>query len=181
MAEYVFHFKGHPLRATLLALVLTACLQMAAACGGRKSGEGTAVGPTPAATAATAADASALSDVEFAKDVFRRMAEGDPAVEPMLDWETLRMPGGDVAAEYDELEGEADRAEFRRNFLKGFSTSFKAAGGDAESGKNWREESKDGDLTLVATDSPVGNTLVFKVVRKDGRQKLSELVAREKK
>jgi hypothetical protein len=33
----------------------------------------------------------------------------------------------------------------------------------------------------VATDSPTGNTLVFTVVRKDGRQKISELVARETK
>ncbi|HEX7175197.1 MAG TPA: hypothetical protein VF240_07930 [Pyrinomonadaceae bacterium] len=175
MVEDVFHFKGHHLRATLLVLLLTVVLH-AAACGGRKTGEGT----TPAASAPTA-DAPALSDVEFAKDVFRRMAEGDPAVEPMLDWETLRMPGGDVAAEYNEIPGEANRAEFRKNFLKGFSTSFKASGGSAESAKNWREESKDGDRTQVATDSPTGNTLVFTVVRKDGRQKISELVAREKK
>ena len=173
MDENVFHFgKFTPRRAALLSLALAVCLQ-AAACGGRKTGEGT----TPAA--APAADAPALSDVEFAKDVFRRMAEGDPAVEPMLDWETLRMPGGDVAAEYNEIAGEDDRAEFRRNFIKGFSTSFKAAGGSAESGKNWREESKEGDRTMVATDSPT-NTLVFTVVHKDGRQKLSELVARAK-
>ena len=177
MAEYAFHFKGHHLRATLLALLSIACLQ--AACGGRRSGEGTTAAPTPAA--ATAADVPALSDVEFAKDVFRRMAEGDPAVEPMLDWETLSMPGGDVGAEYNDIPDEENRAEFRRNFLKGFSTSFKASGGSAASASNWREESKADEGTQVATDSPVGNTLVFTVVRKDGRQKISEPVARAKK
>jgi hypothetical protein len=122
MIENVFRFGGLPLRrAALLSLLLAVCLQ-AAACGGRKTGEGTTAGPTPAATAA--ADVSALSDLEFARDVFRRMAEGDPAVEPMLDWETLTMPGGDVASEYNELGNEDDRAEFRRNFLKGFSTKI---------------------------------------------------------
>ena len=179
MVAQVFHFGGFPTRrAALPALLLAVCLQ-AAACGGRKAGEGTAAGPTPAAT--TVPGVPALSDVEFARDVFRRMAEGDPAVEPMLDWETLRMPGGDVASEYNEIADEENRAEFRREFLKGFATSFKASGGSAESATNWREESKGQGGTQVATDSPTGNTLVFTVVRKDGRQKISELVAREKR
>lgn len=178
MNESRCHLGARRLRATLLVLLLIACLQPAA-CGGRKTGEGTTARPTPAGT--TAPNAPALSDVEFAKDVFRRMAEGDPAVEPMLDWETLRMPGGDVASEYNEIPDEENRAEFRREFIKGFATSFKAAGGDAGSATNWREESKDDGGTQVATDSPTGNTLVFTVVRKDGRQKLSELVAREKR
>ena len=91
------------------------------------------------------------------------------------------MPGGDVASEYNDLPDEENRAEFRRNFLKGFSTSFKASGASAASASNWREESKGDCGTQVATDSPAGNTLVFTVVRKDGRQKISELVAREKK
>ena len=175
MTESRRHFKGRRLRATLLVFVLVACVQ-AAACGGKKTGEG-----ATNASAPPAADVAALSDVEFARDVFRRLAEGDPAVEPMLDWDTLKMPGGDVATEYDKLEDEEDRAEFRTGFIKGFARSFKASGGSAESALNWREESKEDGRTQVAADSQTGNTLVFTVVRKDGRQKLSELVAREKK
>jgi hypothetical protein len=159
-----------------LPLLLAVCLA-AAACGGSKSG-----GTQPSAATPSADATPALNDVEFAKDVFRRMAEGDPNVESMLDWENLIMPGGDVAAEYNEIPDEEDRAEFRREFIKGFSSQFKAAGGSTETAANWREESKDDEgRTLVATDSPTGNTLVFTVVREDGRQKVSELAAREKK
>ena len=159
-----------------LALV-AACLSASCRGGGTANTQ-----PAPAASGAAtpAATAAAVTDVEFVKDAFRRMAEGDPAAEAMLDWETLNMPGGDVAAEYNETP-EGERAEFRTRFLKGFSESFKASGASVENAANWREEARAPDHTQVAADTPTGNTLVFTVVRRDGRQKISELVARETK
>jgi hypothetical protein len=115
-----------------------------------------------------------LNDVEFAKEVFRLMGEGDETVTEMVDWEHLKMLGIDVGAMYPKSGDEA-RDRFVKGFLKGYSNSFKGKGGTAESVSNWREQSRDATNTVVAADNAGGQHLLMTVTHIEGQQKVSTL------
>jgi hypothetical protein len=115
-----------------------------------------------------------LNDVEFAKEVFRLMAEGDETVMDMVDWEHLKMLGIDVGAMYPKSGDEA-RDRFARGFLKGYSNSFKSKGGSADNVSNWREQSRDASNTIVTADNAGGQHLAMTVTHIDGQQKVSTL------
>jgi hypothetical protein len=68
------------------------------------------------------------NDIEFAKETFQLLEEGDEAAAEMLDWEHLKLAGmADVGAMYQKIEGEEARARFRKGFLNGYSNAFKKA------------------------------------------------------
>ncbi|HVF55564.1 MAG TPA: hypothetical protein VM934_05390 [Pyrinomonadaceae bacterium] len=121
-----------------------------------------------------AAGEPSKGDVEFAREAFERLAGGDASAEEMVDWENLTALGMDVGAQY-KLAPEARRGAFRKEFLAGFSSSFKKSGGSASTARNWRVESSGGDKTVVATDSPTGVVLLITVTHAGGRQKVSAL------
>lgn len=114
------------------------------------------------------------SDVEFAKEVFQLLADGDEAVDEMLDWEHLNLIGVvDVGARYREINGDDARDGFREAFIKGYSKSFKTSGGRVENASNWREQSRDSSSTVVAADNPNGQVMLMIVAHIDGQQKVS--------
>ena len=114
-----------------------------------------------------------LNDVEYAKEFFRLMAEGDDSVKAMIDWEHLKMMGVDVGAMYTSTSGEAARDREATNFVRGYSNSFKKSGGRVEYLSNWREESRDGTNTVVAADGQAGQRLLITVAHINGQQKVS--------
>jgi hypothetical protein len=116
------------------------------------------------------------NDIEFAKEAFGLLVEGDQAVAGLIDWEHLKMLGIDVGSMYRGLPdktGERDR--FTTGFINGFSSSFKKSGGKMENTFNWREQSRDSSGTIVAADGPGGKVLLITVARIDGQQKVSTL------
>ncbi len=117
----------------------------------------------------------AKSDVDFARDVFKMMADGDLAAADMIDWEHLNVAGMDAGASYRALSGDAGRENFRKSFINGYSTSFKSSGGNADAVTNWREQSKEGDKTIVAATGPNPGTLLITVTHTDGLQYVSAL------
>lgn len=136
------------------------------------------VGCSKSSKTTTARTGPPKSDVDFAREVFRLLAEGDESAAEMIDWEHLSMAGLDVGANYRSLSGDAARANFQKSFIKGYSNSFKASGGTPDAGSNWREQSKDSTQTVVAADGPTGKVLLMTIVHPDGQQKLSVLDTR---
>lgn len=115
------------------------------------------------------------SDVDFAKEAFRLMAEGDAAASDVIDWEHLSVAGVDAGATYRAMSNETARENFRQSFLRSYSSSFKASGGSVDAATNWREESKDSSKTVVIADGTNGKKLLITVVRADGEQKVSAI------
>jgi hypothetical protein len=115
------------------------------------------------------------SDVDFAKEAFKLLADGDLAAAEMLDWEHLNVAGMDAGASYRGLTSEAGREGFHKSFITSYSTSFKSSGGKADLLTNWREQSKDAGQTVVAADAPNKNTILITVSHADGQQKVSAL------
>lgn len=114
-------------------------------------------------------------DVDFAKEAFKLLAEGDVAAADMIDWENLNVAGMDAGASYRPLASDTAREGFRNSFIKGYSNSFKASGGSADTLTKWRELSKDSSGTVVAADAPNGNSILITVSHKDNLQKVSVL------
>ncbi|HUQ32950.1 MAG TPA: hypothetical protein VM095_12595 [Pyrinomonadaceae bacterium] len=115
-----------------------------------------------------------VNDVEFAREVFELLQDGDMAAEDLLDWEHLNMVGvADVGPMYSKISGEDSRARFRKGFINGYSSSFKKSGGSIVSLSNWREQSRDATNTQVAADGPGGKLLLLTVTHIEGQQKIS--------
>lgn len=93
----------------------------------------------------------------------------------MIDWETFKTFGEDVGSKYWYMPGESGKAAFRQSFIAGYSAAFREKGETMEGLSNWRVQSKEESRTVVTADYSPSLTLVFTVLLKDGRQKLSEV------
>jgi hypothetical protein len=114
------------------------------------------------------------NDVEFTREVFQLLAEGDEAAAEMLDWEHLTLNGVlDAGAAYRQINDDAGRDRFRKAFIKGYADSFKNSGGKVENVSNWREQSRDSSNTVVVADGASGKLLLMTVTHIDGQQKVS--------
>lgn len=161
------------MRAFFACLLLAGCLACAACAGGNSNG-----GPA-AGSQATGASPAPVGEVEFAREAFRRLVSGEAAAEEVFDWENLKTLGDDFGAEYRKEADDASKAEARKLFIEEFSASFKSNGGSPESFINWREESRQGDRTIVAADGAEGAKLLVTVARAGDRRKVVELSALE--
>lgn len=148
------------MKQSILILTILICGLLLVGCKGSKSSART--GPPK-------------SDVDFAKEVFRLLADGDQSVADLIDWDNLSVAGIDAGGNYKSMTTEASKETFRNSFIKGYSTSFKNSGGNPNVLKNWREQSKDGSKTIVAADGPNGKTLLLTVVHTNGQQYVSTL------
>ena len=129
-----------------------------------------------ATSAGGAADnAPAKADAVFAREAVEGLLNGDPGVASAFDWENLKVPGADAGSAYRELPDDENREGFREGFIKKFSESFKASGASVGDLKNWREQAKEGETGIVAVDTKTGKTMRVYVVRRNGRQQVSEL------
>jgi hypothetical protein len=111
----------------------------------------------------------------FARESVEGLLNGDLAVASAFDWENLKVPGADAGSAYSELPDEENRKGFREGFIEKFSESFKASGASVGDLKNWREQGKEGETSVVAVDTKTGKTMRVYVVRRNGRQQVSEL------
>lgn len=114
------------------------------------------------------------ADVRFAKVTFFAMVNGT-AAETALDWETFRAPNGDMGAIYRALPNDAERAEFRKSFLVGFSASTPNIKANPGGITHWGVNSENSSETIVAADMQDGATLLLTVSKRDGTQKISSM------
>lgn len=169
------------MRRSLLLFLLAAACCLGAGCGGRSRGDNSssgAAGKTAGANsgnAGAAASKPAKDDVAFARDAVEGLLDGDASVADAFDWENLQVPGADAGAAYSEMPDDENRVEFQRGFIEKFSESFKASGASKDDLTKWRELSKEGETTIVAAETRTGKTMRVFVVRRDGRQLVSEL------
>lgn len=118
-------------------------------------------------------------DTDFAREAIVLLVKGDPRVEEMIDWETFKTFGDDVGSKYWYMPGESAKAAFRQSFIGGYSAAFRDRGETMEGLSNWRVQSKEELRTVVTADYSPNMTLVFTILLKDGRQKLSEVNGRQ--
>jgi hypothetical protein len=118
-------------------------------------------------------------DIEFAQEAVVLLVKGDPRVEEMIDWETFKTFGKDVGSTYSYMPGESAKAAFRKSFIESYSSPFRNSGETMEGLRSWEVESKDESRTIVTASHSPGKTLVFTIVIKDGRQKLSEFTGKQ--
>lgn len=163
----------------LLLLWLAAICGAVAGCAARNENGNNkaAMGASGASgNAPAAAVAPAKTDVVFAREAVEGLLNGDQSVADHFDWENLKVPGADAGSAYRELPDDENREGFRQGFIEKFSESFKASGASVGDLKNWREHSKHGETNVVAVDTKTGKTMRVFVVRRNGRQQVSELV-----
>jgi hypothetical protein len=161
-------------RSLLLLWLAFVCGTVAGCKSGNRSDGGAATNAGGAANSATSS-APAKTDVVFAREVLERLLGGDQSVADALDWENLKVLGADAGSAYRELPNDENREDVREGFIEDFSQSFKASGASVGELKNWREQGREGDTTVVAVDTATGQTMRVFVVRRDGRQQVSEL------
>ncbi|HEX8456651.1 MAG TPA: hypothetical protein VF656_04950 [Pyrinomonadaceae bacterium] len=165
----------------LLLFLLAAVCCVSAACGGAKTGNtgdakgGAAKGGSGAGGNNAAAAKPLKDDVVFAREAVEGLLGGDVGAAESFDWENLKVPGADAGAAYRQMPDEENRSEFQKGFIEKFSESFKRSGARADDLKNWREQSRASDRTIVAVDTKTGKTMHVFVVRRDGRQLVSEM------
>ena len=161
-------------RSLILLWLAAICCTVAASCGGAKTQNGNAAA-TGAGNTAASASVPAKADAVFAREVAEGLLNGDQSVAESLDWENLKVLGADAGRAYRELPNDESREDVREGFIEEFSESFKASGASVGELKNWREQGREGDTTVVAVDTATGKTMRVFVVRRDGRQLVSEL------
>ncbi|HYG09421.1 MAG TPA: hypothetical protein VD835_05565 [Pyrinomonadaceae bacterium] len=161
-------------RSLLLFVLATGCC-LSAGCGAKNQGGG-ATGNTASANANTGAATPAKADAVFAREAVEGLLGGDAGVADAFDWENLKVPGADAGEAYREMPDDENREEFQKGFIEKFSESFKQSGASVSDLKNWREESKEDDTTVIAADTTTGKTMRVFVVRREGRQLVSELL-----
>jgi hypothetical protein len=115
------------------------------------------------------------TDVEFARDVFQRMSQGDISAGDLIDFDHLSLAGIDVSGQYRQLTTDSSRENFRSSFIKGYSKSFQSSGGNSDALTNWREQSKNAGKTVVVADSPNKRMILITVTRVDGQQYVSAI------
>lgn len=164
-------------RSLLLLWLAAVCCTMAGCAARNQNGNQKATTATGANNAAnnTADNAPAKTDAVFAREAVEGLLNGDTSVAAAFDWENLIVPGADAGSAYSELPDEENREGFRQGFIKKFSESFKASGASVGDLKNWREEGKEGEASVIAVDTKTGKTMHVLVVRRNGRQQVSEL------
>lgn len=162
------------MKRSLLLLWLAAICYAFAGCGAKSQNGNNAAAATGAGGAGQVA-APAKADAVFAREAVEGMLNGDTAVADAFDWENLQVPGQDVGSAYKELPDDENREEFRLGFIEEFSESFKASGASIGDLKNWREQGKQGETSIILADTVTQKTLRVFVVRRNGRQQVSEL------
>ncbi len=159
-------------RSLLLCLLAAGCC-LSSGCRKNQSGGGTA--NAVGANANAVAVRETKPDAVFAREAVEGLLGGDAGVADAFDWENLIVPGADAGEAYSEMPDDENRAEFRKGFIEKFSASFKQSGASVADLKNWREEARAGEETVVAVDTTTGKTMRVFVVRRDGRQLVTEL------
>ncbi|MBX3741875.1 MAG: hypothetical protein KF712_12835 [Akkermansiaceae bacterium] len=117
---------------------------------------------------------AAAGDVSFARSAFVALAKGDTAAQNMIDWPTFTAPGENVAAKYNAIPTEAEKAQFRSEYVTGFATSFRQTGGSVDNFTNWTVSFHDSTRTEVTAQSPNG-LLKLTVSERNSAEKLSAI------
>jgi hypothetical protein len=159
----------------LLLLWLASICGALAGCAAKNENGNNKAATGASGNAPAAAVAPAKTDVVFAREAVEGLLDGDQSVADHFDWENLKVPGADAGSAYRELPDDENREGFRQGFIEKFSESFKASGASVSDLKNWREQAKQGETGVVAVDTVTGKTMRVFVVRRNGRQQVSEL------
>ena len=119
------------------------------------------------------------ADVQFAKTTFFSMVNGT-AAEAAIDWETFRADSDDIGAQYRALPNDAEKVEFRKFFLVGFSATTPNLKANPSLVTHWRVKSENSSETIVAADMKHKDAVMLLTVSKrSGTQKISSMQIKE--
>jgi len=113
------------------------------------------------------------SDVKFARTTFTKLANGDQAVAGDIDWEHFKASGQDIGAIYNSFHDEPNHKAFRKSFISSFSKSFRDTGARAESLKNWKVKSSNGNQTVVSGETLSKSHLLITISKKSSNKKMA--------
>lgn len=95
---------------------------------------------------------SFMNEVDFARAVFKGLAKGEQGIERYIAWEQLTAVGSNTGSVYSKIEGEKQKANFRKGFVYNFSQAFQGAEGTLKSYSNWRVFAREPAKITVAVD-----------------------------
>jgi len=102
------------------------------------------------------------NDVELCRDIFNGLLSGRQSVQKFIDWDNFNALGLDMGSLYKKLPNKFEQSEYRKEFIKNLSTTFKRAGGRAQAFTNWRVFKTEGSKTIIAVDYTVKlKTMLF--------------------
>lgn len=111
-------------------------------------------------------------EINLCRRLFNGLVKGSYGVVRLIDWDNLKALDVDVAATYAQLPNEAEKTNYKKAFIKGFSAGFRQIRGRLKEFARWRIYDRDSEKTVVAADYLGQNkTLLFTFLRY-GRPKL---------
>ncbi len=113
--------------------------------------------------------------IEFAKTTLTDLARGDYYVEDNIDWEIFYSNNLNVGLYYSSIQDEKERADFRRNFISQFSSSFNRSGGNIDLLKDWRIKEENSSKTVVQTVTPLNRKFFITLSQRNNKLKISSL------
>ncbi len=115
-------------------------------------------------------------EVSFCRNIFKGLTERRQSIQKLIDWENLKALGVDIGATYNQLPNAKEKSDYRREFIKNFSASFRGAGGRFVAFSNWRKYKHSGPDTIIAADYLTKAKTILFVFSGYGKKKLTAIL-----
>jgi hypothetical protein len=118
---------------------------------------------------------SQKDDVSFCRDIFRGFVTGSQSLQGYVDWQHLKALGLDVGATYSKLPNQQEKDDYRREFYKNFSASFKRNNGAFSAFTNWRIYSQNSSGTIIAVNYNLKSKTALFTLSGSGNKQLTDI------
>ena len=115
-------------------------------------------------------------EVSFCRNIFKGLTEGRQSIQKSIDWENLKALGLDIGATYNQLPDAKEKQDYRREFIKNLSASFRGAGARFAAFSNWRKYKHSGIDTIIAADYQAKARTILFVFSGYGNKKLTAIL-----
>jgi len=114
-------------------------------------------------------------DLAFGRRALSGLAKGEVVIGNAIDWPHFKAAGVDIGAGYTKLPNDIEKAYYRKAFILNFALSFQGAGGRLSNFSNWHVQNRDSQKAVVAADSLGNKTILFTIVRINGKRKVVDI------
>jgi hypothetical protein len=117
-------------------------------------------------------------NIDFARSTFGGLIGGNVLIEKNIDWEKLQCLDLDVGSYYGQLPNQSEKTDYRRTFIKNFSSGFKKSGMNIRVFTDWKVYAINNERVIVsAFDKRHKNTLFFTFGKAGGVRKLISITS----
>ena len=118
-------------------------------------------------------------EVYFARSALYGLAKGNLGVVKQINWPIFRAFDNNTCQYYNNLPNEREKNDFQVAFVHNFSRGFRAAGSKLSSYTNWRVDSREPGLIIVAVDDTAHNKTALLFISTVPKHKLAGLFWKE--